>query len=93
MFVRDASTSYSSDLRGQGREIHYRIYSIKRPGRLFNFWTFRVGAYSWWALKSYLKSTFWGWGGGGGRLFEAGRLLTFSTFRVGALSRWALIRG
>ena len=34
-----------------------------------------------------------GWGGGGGRLFEAGRLLTFSTFRVGAYSRWALIRG
>ena len=28
----------------------YRIYSIKRPGRLFNFWTFRVGAYSRWAL-------------------------------------------
>ena len=23
-----------------------RIYSIKRPGRLFNFWTFLVGAYS-----------------------------------------------
>ena len=22
----------------------YRIYSIKRPGRLFNFWTLRVGA-------------------------------------------------
>ena len=29
----------------------YRIYSIKRPGRLFNFWTFRVGAYSRWALN------------------------------------------
>ena len=24
----------------------YRIYSINRPGRLFNFWTLRVGAYS-----------------------------------------------
>ncbi len=24
----------------------YRIYSIKRPGRLLNFWTLRVGAYS-----------------------------------------------
>ena len=24
----------------------YRIYSINRPGRLSNFWTFRVGAYS-----------------------------------------------
>ena len=29
---------------------NYRIYSIKRPGRLLNFWTFRVGAYSRWAL-------------------------------------------
>ena len=28
----------------------YRIYSIKRPGRLLNFWTLRVGAYSRWAL-------------------------------------------
>ena len=27
-----------------------RIYSISRPGRLLNFWTFRVGAYSRWAL-------------------------------------------
>ena len=27
-----------------------RIYSIKRPGRLFNFWTFLVGAYSRWEL-------------------------------------------
>ena len=26
--------------------IAYRIYSINRPGRLLNFWTFRVGAYS-----------------------------------------------
>ena len=24
----------------------YRIYSINRPGRLSNFWTFRVAAYS-----------------------------------------------
>ncbi len=24
----------------------YRIYSIKRPRRLLNFWTLRVGAYS-----------------------------------------------
>ena len=24
----------------------YRIYSINRPGRLLNFWTVRVGAYS-----------------------------------------------
>ena len=29
---------------------NYRTYSIKRRGRLFNFWTFRVGAYSRWAL-------------------------------------------
>ena len=27
-----------------------RIYSINRPGRLLNFWTLRVGAYSRWAL-------------------------------------------
>ena len=52
----------------------YRIYSIKRPGHLFNFWTFRVGAYSRWALIRgwalikffYLQ---------GGRLFEVGRLI------------------
>ena len=30
--------------------IAYRIYSINRPGRLLNFWTLRVGAYSRWAL-------------------------------------------
>ena len=28
----------------------YRIYSINRPGRLLNFWTLRVGAYSRWAV-------------------------------------------
>ena len=28
----------------------YRIYSINRPGRLSNFWTLRVDAYSRWAL-------------------------------------------
>ncbi len=28
----------------------YRIYLIKRPGRLLNFWTLRVGVYSGWAL-------------------------------------------
>ena len=28
----------------------YRIYSINRPGRLLNFWTLIVGAYSRWAL-------------------------------------------
>ena len=27
-----------------------RIYLINRPGRLLNFWTLRVGAYSRWAL-------------------------------------------
>ena len=26
--------------------VNYRIYSINRPGRLLNFWTLRVGAYS-----------------------------------------------
>ena len=28
----------------------YRIYSINRHGRLLNFWTLKVGAYSRWAL-------------------------------------------
>ena len=28
----------------------FRIYSINRPGRLLNFWTLRVGAYSRWAF-------------------------------------------
>ena len=32
------------------RLFNYRIYSIKRPGRLLNFWTLRVGAYSRWTL-------------------------------------------
>ena len=36
--------------------ISYRIYSINRPGRLLNFWTLRVGAYSRWALIKF--STF-----------------------------------
>ena len=30
--------------------LKYRIYSINRPGRILNFWTLRVGAYSRWAL-------------------------------------------
>ena len=30
--------------------VKYRIYSVNRPGRLLNFWTLRVGAYSRWAL-------------------------------------------
>ena len=34
-----------------GKKMHgYRIYSINRPGRLLNFCTLRVGAYSRWAL-------------------------------------------
>ena len=33
-----------------GQNFKYRIYSINRPGRLLNFWTSRVGAYSRWAL-------------------------------------------
>ena len=49
--------------------VGYRIYSINRPGRLLNFWTLRVGAYSRWALIR------------GGRLFEAGRLLNFQHFQ------------
>ena len=31
-------------------KLHYRIYSIKRPGCLLNFWTLRVGAYSRWGF-------------------------------------------
>ena len=31
-------------------KLKYRIYLIKRPGRLFNFWTLRVGAYSRWVF-------------------------------------------
>ena len=30
--------------------LDYRIYSINPPGRLLNFWTLRVSAYSRWAL-------------------------------------------
>ena len=30
---------------------NYRIYSFNRPGRLLNFWTLRLGAYSRWALR------------------------------------------
>ena len=33
--------------------LDYRIYSINRPGRLLNFWTLRVGAYSRWALIKF----------------------------------------
>ena len=29
---------------------NYRIYSINRPGRLFNFGSIRLGAFSRWAL-------------------------------------------
>ena len=37
----------------------YRIYSINRPGRLLNFWTLRVGAYSRWGayLNKYGMTT------------------------------------
>ena len=28
----------------------YRIYSVNRQGHLLNFWTLRVGTYSWWVL-------------------------------------------
>ena len=31
----------------------YRIYLITRPGHLFNFWTFRVGANSRWMLIKF----------------------------------------
>ena len=37
----------------KGISCKYRIYSINRPGRLLNFWTLRVGAYSRWALIKF----------------------------------------
>ena len=37
----------------------YRIYSINRPGRLLNFWTLRVGAYS--RLSAYWLFLPLGW--------------------------------
>ena len=44
---------------GGGKWVHhwpqvgYRIYVINRPGRLLNFWTLRVGAYSRWVLIKF----------------------------------------
>ena len=38
-------------------------------------------------MGTYLSLSGRGWGGVGGRLFEAGHLLTFSAFRMGAHSR------
>ena len=32
----------------------YRIYSIRRPGRLLNFWALRVGGFSRRALTKFL---------------------------------------
>ena len=56
-----------------------RIYSISRPGRLLNFWTFRVGAYSRWALLR-------GWALiRDGRFFEAVRLLNSHHFSASVL--------
>ena len=34
-------------------DLVYRIYSINRPGRFFNFWTLRVGAHSRWAVIKF----------------------------------------
>ena len=39
-----------SNIIPKKKETNYRIYSINRPGRLLNFLTLRVGAYSRWAL-------------------------------------------
>ncbi len=41
---------FNESVMAAALEFIYRIYSIKRPGRLLNFWTSRVGAYSRWAL-------------------------------------------
>ena len=38
---------------GQAGGLTLRIYSIKRPGHLLNFWTLRVGAYSRWVLIKF----------------------------------------
>ena len=39
--------NYSKQIHTQTRvQNEYRIYSINRAGRLLNFWTLRVGAYS-----------------------------------------------
>ena len=67
-------------------KVGYRIDSIKRPGRLLNFWTLRVGAYSRWALirggRLFEVGAYSRWALiRGGRLFEAGRLLNFHHFR------------
>ena len=46
-----SSTFYNYKHELTRRNIYiYLIYSINRPGRLSNFWTLRVGAYSRWAL-------------------------------------------
>ena len=46
--------SSSFVLKGsENMHFKYRIYSINRPGRLLNFWTLRVGAYSRWALIKF----------------------------------------
>ena len=39
-----------TELEWEDQWYNYRIYSINRPGRLLNFCTLRVGAYSRWAL-------------------------------------------
>ena len=51
----------------------YRIYSINRPGRLLNFWTLGVGAYSRWELIR-------GWA-----LIRGWVLTKFSTFSASAV--------
>ena len=44
-------TQFVGGTNGTGKlRVSYCIYSINRPGRLLNFWTLRVGAYSWWAF-------------------------------------------
>ena len=40
------STWFEASIEDIKSNSNYHIYSIKRPGHLFNFWTFRVGAYS-----------------------------------------------
>ena len=75
--------------------VYYRIYSIKRLGRLFNFWTFRVGAYSrsgaYYVFTFSLSNLKWNF------LFEVSLSevgsLKSTLWGWGGVVWWALIRG
>ena len=50
VYTNTVEPVYDEPLYSVTSPLGYRIYSINRPGRLLNFWTLRVGAYSRWAL-------------------------------------------